>query len=95
MRRYSAGKRDAIEAELVRFWRSVGCGWLPLAPIEKGQPDGLLYKPGWMRLVEIKTGDEGRLSDDQIEWHRRYRGPAGSLVVARNLNEAKLIAGIK
>jgi hypothetical protein len=49
-----ANRRDANEAEIVEFWRRMGCVWIPMKP---GQGfDGLLIdRRGIIRIVEIKN----------------------------------------
>ena len=51
-----ADRRDANEREIVAFWRSVGCVWIPMHP---GQGfDGLLVARNGVHIVEIKNGEK-------------------------------------
>jgi hypothetical protein len=93
---YRRSNRDAnhgpIVAALKRCGRTVyeldGC-----KDEEPGIPDVLAVWPGGFCFIEIKS-DKGKLNPAQVAWHAAYRGPRGSLVVARDEREALRATGV-
>jgi hypothetical protein len=65
---------DELEGALERFFydevRRAGGRVIKLAPTTAGIPDRLVFLPGRMELVELKT-ETGKLSPVQIVWHDR------------------------
>jgi hypothetical protein len=53
--------------------RAIGCSVVSLAMLGAGVPDILCGRNGTNMLIEIKR-DGGRLTPDQEEWHRAWRG---------------------
>jgi hypothetical protein len=86
-------KRDAIELEIVQGLLAAGRS-VERLPGSHGRPDLLV---GWGRrhmvLMEVKDPDEGRMQANQIEWHRRWRGPPP--VVVRSLEQALAATGVR
>ena len=75
---------DRNQKEVVDVFRSFGLSWLPLHQVGKGCPDGVVANDDQNILVEIKDGKTD-LTDDQIEFHDRWRGP---LLIIRDVEEA-------
>lgn len=73
-----AARKDANEVELRKAWTRIGGSWLCITPVEGGEPDALLGFRGRMMLVELKDGrkppSKRELRDNQVEWHRTWRG---------------------
>jgi hypothetical protein len=78
-----AARRDGNEPEIVEVFIRSGCSWLPMS--RKGAPDGIVALGQAMALVEIK-GYAGQLTDDQIAWHRAWKGPPP--VICRSVDDA-------
>ena len=72
-----AAKRDKNESEIVDALRAVGCSVDFLNG--KGTPDLLCGVRGKTFLLEVK-GYAGQLTDDQIDWRRKWRGEPPTLV---------------
>lgn len=74
-----AARKDGNEPGLRKVWvNGIGGSWLSITAIEGGEPDALLGFRGRMALVEFKDGDKPpsarKLRDNQVEWHRTWRG---------------------
>lgn len=87
-----AARKDANEPELRKTWLRIGGSWLSITPIEGGEPDALLGFRGRMQLVEIKDGtrppSERKLRDNQVKWHRTWRGdPVRVVLGAKDLEQ--------
>jgi hypothetical protein len=79
-----AARRDANEAAIVDALRACGCSVEYLSG--KGTPDLLVgFERRVVVLAEVK-GYAGQLTDDQIDWHREWRGPAP--VILRSVDDA-------
>jgi hypothetical protein len=72
-----AAKRDANEYDIVDAFRAAGCSVEFLS--RRGCPDLLIGCCGRDMLVEVK-GYAGQLTDEQIEWHRAWRGSVPVIV---------------
>ncbi len=90
-----ASKTDANQNEIVEALRAVGCSVQTLAFAGKGIPDLLVGYQGDNLLMEIKDGSlvpsARRLTPDQIEWHRNWRG---RVVVVTTIAEALAAVGV-
>ena len=68
---------DANQSEIIRAAEQLGCTVQPLYQVGGGCPDLLLghaSKRGRVNLlIEIKT-DAGKLTPEQIRFHREWRG---------------------
>lgn len=69
---------DENQPALVDFLRRCGCMVEILSRLGRGVPDLLVGTPrGRLILIEIKDGNkppsERRLTEDQREWHQRWR----------------------
>ena len=88
-----ADRRDNNEAEYVALWHSLGYVWIPWKPGMGA--DGLLIRPGYIYVVEIKNGDrnwkltksEQRLKDDMERIGMQYH-------ICDNYEYAKYLAGV-
>ncbi len=89
-----AGKRDAIEKEIVQSLRDCGRQVVLLESTEDGMPDLLVLGPGGFTLLEVKDPKKGVMSPEQLDWHASYRGPRGSLHVVRSREQALKACGI-
>lgn len=69
------GKVDANQAEIVAALRGVGASVQSLAPVGNGCVDLLVGFRKANYLLEVK-GDKGKLTDEQVEWHRQWQGEA-------------------
>jgi hypothetical protein len=80
-----AARKDANEVELRKLWLRIGGSWLPITPVEGGEPDALLGFRGRQRLVELKDGSKPpsarKLRSNQVEWHRTWHGEPVSVVL--------------
>jgi hypothetical protein len=81
--RYKA-KTDTNQDSIVKALRKCGCSVQILAQVGAGCPDLLVARHGFNYLLEVK-GDKGKLTDDQVVWHREWRG---QVAVVRSANEA-------
>ncbi len=72
------GKVDANQSEVVEMFRKCGASVQSLADIGKGCPDLVVGIRGVTLLVEVKDGSkppsQQQLTDDEIDWMRRWRG---------------------
>ncbi len=74
------GKRDANEPEIVQAFKAHGWSVIPMKG--KGIPDLVCFKGKTqprVLLVEVK-GAKGKLTPDQVSWHRDWAGPAPVIV---------------
>jgi Holliday junction resolvase len=76
-------KRDSIEPEIVAALERAGCSVWNLNG--KGVPDLLVGRAGKNYLLEVKDPLTGRLTQDQIYWHRTWRG---KVHIVRSVDEA-------
>jgi hypothetical protein len=94
---YRRRKRDATEGPIVKALKGAGRQWVDLtgaAVDDPGCPDGIAVWPGGFCFLELKAG-KGQLSPVQRAWHAAYRGPPGSLAVARTELEALRATGVR
>ena len=81
---------DANQAAIVAVLRKMGASVQSLAAIGGGCVDLLVGYRGVNHVVEIKDGDKPpskrRLTDDQVDWHRNWRG--GAVVMLESAAEA-------
>ena len=83
-------KRDANEAELVRYWRAAGCIWIP-QPRENGF-DGILVSPHTgIHLVEVKNGQAmwWGLTDPEIRLSKDLERIGSVLNIVTCMEEAE------
>jgi hypothetical protein len=82
-----AARRDDNEQAIVEALEAMGCSVDRLNGV--GTPDllvGLCGRLGRsLLLLEVK-GYAGQLTDDQIAWHRRWKGPPP--VIVRSVEDA-------
>ena len=83
--RYKA-KTDTNQGEIVKALRhpALHCSVQIIAQCGNGVPDLLVGHNNKNYLMEVK-GDKGKLTDDQVVWHRDWRG---QVAVVRSANEA-------
>ena len=86
-------RRDANEAEIVVFWRQIGCIWIPMKP---GQGfDGLLIDRSGMYIVEIKNPEVSwNLTDDESSLAHAVEELGGEYNVIQTLKEAAELIGL-
>lgn len=78
-RRFSVSKVDANQSVVVGAFRSLGFTVQPTHTVGSGYPDLNVGYGDWFTcLVEVKDGAKvpsaRKLTPDQIEWHRDWRG---------------------
>lgn len=81
-----AARVDASQPEIVDALRRCGWEWLDTTRVGCGFPDGIAWKPGKTRLVEIKTAT-GKLTPDQEKFHQRVT----DVKIIRSVEEALLL----
>ena len=85
-----AAKVDANHAQIVAALRKCGATVQSLAAVGKGVPDLLVGFEGKTLLMEIKDGEkvpsQQRLTTDQLNWHRNWRG--GPLAIVDGVEAA-------
>ncbi len=97
-----AAKVDRNQGEIVKALRAAGCQVECLHAVGKGVPDLLVGRPyppptrgTRLFLLEVKDGEQPPsargLTDDQVEWHRRWWGAA---VVVATVDEALRAVGL-
>lgn len=95
MRFRRVSKKDANHKDIVRALRSAGRSVLELHEVGAGCPDLAVFWPGGFCLMEIKNPEgRDRIEPSQVQWHRSYRGPRGTLVVVRSVAEALQATGV-
>jgi Holliday junction resolvase len=83
-----AAKRDLNEREVIDALKAVGATVVQIS--ETGAPDLLVGFRGQTHLLECK-GMKGKLTDDQIRWHKAWEGRQVSVV--RTVEEALQLIG--
>lgn len=86
-----AAKVDANQAEIVKALRAVGVSVQSLATIGKGCPDLLAARGADTWVIEVK-GPKGKLTPDQIEFLKNWRGVVH---IVRTVDEALNIVGVR
>lgn len=90
-----AAKVDANQAVIVADLRKAGVTVQPLHAVGQGVPDLLCGYRGRNFLLEVKDGSKPpsarKLTDDQVDWHRDWRG---SVYVVSSVTEAFTAIGI-
>jgi hypothetical protein len=87
---YTDNRRDGNEAELVAYWRSRGCLWIPMSRLTGF--DGLLATTSGLYIVEIKQPG-GQLTKAERARRDEIEALGGEYHVIRTLEDAaELIA---
>lgn len=86
-----ARKVDANQAEIVAALRAAGRFVEVLSDVGRGVPDLLVAWNGKCLLMEVKMPKQ-KLTPDQLDWHRKWRGPA--VAVVRSVAEALEATGV-
>jgi len=86
-----AAKVDANQAEIVAALRAVGVSVQSLATVGKGCPDLLAARGADTWVIEVK-GPKGKLTPDQIEFLKNWRGVVH---IVRTVDEALSIVGVR
>lgn len=73
-----AARRDKAEPGIVRVFRDAGCSVEFLSG--KGLPDLAVGFDSVTHLVEVKSGDKAKLTEDQIRWHALWQGEPVQIV---------------
>jgi hypothetical protein len=91
-----AAKIDANHEAVVLALRSAGATVQSLAGVGKGTPDLLVGYKGQTMLMEVKDGFKAPsarlLTEDQIRWHRVWKG--GALAVVDSPDAALRMIGV-
>ena len=91
-----AAKVDDNQAVIVAAYRGVGASVTPTHTAGDGFPDLAVGFRGQNFLVEVKDGEKPpsrrKLTPDQEEWHRAWRG---QVAVVKNVSEALAAIGIE
>jgi hypothetical protein len=82
-----AAKVDANQSEVVAEFRRLGAVVQPLHSVGQGVPDLLVGYKLWNFLIEVKDGAKAKLTPDQVEWHRLWRGQVD---VIRSVEDVRL-----
>jgi hypothetical protein len=94
MKKY--GKVDANQSAIVDALRSVGASVQSLSAVGNGVPDLLVGFRGQTHLFEVKDGSKPpsarKLTPDQQEWHRNWRG--ADVYVVTSIRDALTAIGI-
>lgn len=69
-----AAKVDANQSAVVEEFRRLGASVQPLHSVGQGVPDLLIGYGTHNFLLEVKDGGKAKLTPDQVEWHRMWRG---------------------
>ena len=85
-----AARTDANQPEIVRALRDAHCSVQILAAVGQGVPDLLVGRGARNYLLEIKIRG-GKLTPDQVAWHREWRGCAQ---IVRTPSEALAAVGL-
>ena len=86
-----AAKVDANQAAIVKALRAVGVSVQSLATVGKGCPDLLAARGADTWVIEVK-GPKGKLTPDQIEFLKNWRGVVH---IVRTVDEALNIVGVR
>ena len=90
-----AAKVDANQKIVVKALRSAGATVQHLHAVGAGCPDLLVGFRGINYLIEVKDGKKPpsarKLTDDQVIWHRDWRGNAH---VVKSVTEALAVLGL-
>lgn len=91
---HRAKRIDANQPMIVQTLRDVGASVEPLHFVGGGFPDLAVGFRGQTFLLEIKDGSKPpsrrRLTDDELDWHRRW---AGQVAIVNNDREALVAIG--
>lgn len=90
-----AARTDDNQREIVNALRQSGCSVLILSGVGKGCPDIVVGRAGVTYMLEIKDGSKPpsarRLTDDQNDWHAKWRGHAA---VVQSVDDALKAVGL-
>jgi len=90
-----AAKVDENQREVVKALRKAGATVQHLHAVGAGCPDLLVGFRGINYLIEVKDGKKPpsarKLTDDQVIWHRDWRGNAH---VVKSVTEALAVLGL-
>ena len=83
-----AARVDANQSDIIRAAEQLGCTVQPLYQVGAGCPDALIgyaSKRGRVNLlIEIKA-DDGKLTPEQIRFHREWRGQVAIVRCVKDL----------
>lgn len=86
-----ARRVDRNQAEIVAALREAGRFVEVLSDVGRGVPDLVVSWSGRALFMEVKMPGE-KLTADQVDWHRRWKGPA--VAVVRSTAEALEATGV-
>lgn len=87
-----ARRVDRNQAEIVAALREAGRFVEVLSDVGRGVPDLVVSWGGRCLFMEVKMPGE-KLTEDQVDWHRRWKGPA--VAVVRTAVEALGATGVQ
>lgn len=79
------GKADLVQHKIVQALRQTGCSVAILTAVGGGFPDLLVARSGEMILCEVKTGEYGKLNEEQEAWRAKWKAPVH---VVRTVDDA-------
>ena len=92
--RYAA-RIDENQPEIVKALYQAGCDVQTLAAVGCGCPDLLVSIGGKNYLLEVKNPEKPpsarKLTPDQVEWHRKWRGQVD---IVHTIDEALKAVGL-
>ena len=95
MGRRHVARVDENQDEIVKALRAIGCTVTPTHAAGKGFPDITVGWQGVNYLLEIKNPSKPKrdrqLTEDQVDWHREWRG---QVAVVETVKEALEAIGI-
>lgn len=80
-----AAKVDGNQPDVVKRLRDIGFSVQPIHTIGSGVPDLLLGISGWNFLIELKSSEKGKLTNDEIDWHANWRGQVNTAITVETI----------
>ena len=71
---YSKRRVDLIQPTVVKMFRMLGASVEHLHSVGDGCPDICVGFRGVCYMVEIKSGNKKKLTDDQVKWASQWKG---------------------
>lgn len=69
-----AKKTDINQKEIVKILRELGCSVFDTSSVGKGYPDLNVGYKGQTYLVEVKSSDKAKFTQQQIEFQKNWQG---------------------
>ena len=71
---YAQKKTDGNHRQMVEMFRRLGASVQSIHTVGKGCPDLLVGYAGQNVVVEVKPHAGAKLTPDELDWHRAWRG---------------------